>query len=966
MNDKRWGQVSRLCQAARELEPAARAAFLDAECGRDAALRREVESLLAQPDESWRTSPADVRIAAAAISPAMIGRQIGSYRLQVLLGAGGMGEVYRARDLNLGRDVAVKVLPQDVMSDPERLARFEREARVLAALNHPNIATIHGIEEMDGSRAIVMELIEGETLADRIARSPLSLGEALAIARQLVEALDTAHDKGIVHRDLKPANITISPSGVAKVLDFGLAKLDTGTDVSGAAIESQAPTLTRSGVVGGRVLGTAPYMSPEQARGLAVDKRTDIWAFGCVLYEMLTRKRAFERATIGDTLAAILEREPDFSALPAMMPPHVLRLIRRCLERDMRLRLRDIGDARVELDVEAVDDAGSQRLSPPPSWRWRAGALIAAAAAGAATVAVISSLTKGSPVRSESAASFNPVIFTLEAPSGTVMPTEQGAISAPALSPDGQALANIHRGRDGVQRIWIQRFDGSAARELKGTDGATYPFWSYDGRAIGFFAQSKLKRINASGDGLQELADTHEVSLGGTWNARDEIVYSSRLGLFAIPAAAGGSPRQVAGLDASRQEDTLRFPHFLPDGRHFLFVARSGQPSKSAAYVGSLDGPPVRLFETHSSVMYSPPGYVLYLQGRTLVARQFDVNALTLGSETVDVADDVGGNSLSMTAAVSVSRNGGTLAFSQFKNATQKLQWFNRRGDPLETVADSRSITQFKIAPDGKRIVAAFQDFIAGTRSLWIFDLDRQWRRLTSARTHDWEPVWSPDGMQVAFASYRDGPANLYVKAVDGSGSDEKFFGSSQQKDAGDWSLDGRWFSYRIVGEGTRTDLYVQPWSGDRKPFAVAATQAQERDGRFSPDSRWFAYESDENGPFDIHVTRVPPTGDKWPVSNDGGAAPTWSGDGRELFFVTPDGMLTAVSIDTRSGSPVIGLPRPLFRLPSASVSGIPVSISTRYDVSRDAQRFLISVPLAETSPGALRVVLNWPSRLKK
>jgi eukaryotic-like serine/threonine-protein kinase len=966
MSDKRWGQVSRLFHAARALDADARAAFLAAECGRDAALRREVESLLAQPDESWQTSLTEAQAMAEPMSATMIGRQIGGYRLQVLLGAGGMGEVYRARDLKLGRDVAVKVLPRDVMSDPDRLARFEREARVLAALNHPNIATIHGIEEMDGSRAIVMELIEGETLADRIARSPLSLGEALPIARQLVEALDTAHEKGIVHRDLKPANITLSPSGVAKVLDFGLAKLDTGADLtSGAAIESQAPTVTRSGLVGGRVLGTLPYMSPEQARGAVVDKRTDIWAFGCVLYEMLTGKRPFRGATIGDTLVAILEREPDLDALPAATPPHVLRLIRRCLERDMRLRLRDIGDARVELDVATVEDSRSHRLSQEPSRRWRAGALIGAAAAGAALAAVASLLTQGSPVGPESAGSSNaPVVFTLEAPDGTVMPTEQGGISPPALSPDGQTIANIHRGRDGVQRIWIQRLDGSAARELRDTDGATYPFWSYDGRAIGFFAQSKLKRVNAIGDGLQVLADTHEVALGGTWNARDQIVYSDRQGLFEISAAPGGAPRQIAGLDASRQEDSLRFPYFLPDGRHFLFVARSGQPSKSSAYVGSLDGPPTRLFETHSSVAYSPPGHLLYLQGRTLVARQFNADTLSLGAETVDVADDVGGNSLSMMAAVSVSRNGGALAYSRFKNATQKLQWVNRRGEPLETVAESRSVTQFKVAPDGKRIVAAFQDFEAGTRSLWIFDLDRQWRRLTSARTHDWEPVWSPNGMQVAFASYRDGPANLFVKAVDGSGSDEKFLGSTEQKDAGDWSPDGRWFCYRVVREGTRADVWVQPWSGDRKPFAVAATQAQERDGRFSPDSRWIAYESDENGPIDIQITRVPPTGDKWPVSYGGGAAPTWSGDGRELFFVTPDGALTAVSIDTRSGSPVIGPPTPLFHLPSASVSFMPVS--TRYEVSRDAQRFLINVPLAETPPGALTVVLNWPARVKK
>jgi Tol biopolymer transport system component len=520
-------------------------------------------------------------------------------------------------------------------------------------------------------------------------------------------------------------------------------------------------------------------------------------------------------------------------------------------------------------------------------------------------------------------------------------------------------VAWVSRGREG-SRIWVRRLDETTPRALPGTDGASYPFWSPDSRALGFFAQATLKRTNVAGGSVQSLAATPLVPLGGTWNAQDVIVFSTRYGLYQMPAG-GGPVAQVAALDRSRQENSLRFPQFLPDGRHFLYVARSGRPEQNAAYVGSLDGKPVRLFPTLSNVIYAPPGYLLFVRDRALVARRFDPATLAVGAETIDVAPNVGGNSITMVGFMSVSTNG-VLAYTSTPPPQQTLRWFDREGNPLGTLIEGVAVDQFRIAPDGRRVVAAILDASAGTRSLWIYEADRPPVRLTFAGTHDWEPVWSPDGTRVAFGSYRDGPLNIYVKPVSGAGPDEPLLISDDQKDLnGDWSLDGKYLAYNLILDTNRSDVMVMPLTGaDRKPMPVAATAAQESRARFSPDTRWIAYDSDESGRTEVYVQPFPPTGGKWQVSPSGGFHPVWRRDGRELFYLGPNNTLMAREVRA-SATFELGPPQRLFQT-NMSLS----AVGGGYDVSIDGKSFLVAdrTPVGPAPP--ITVVLNWPALLKR
>ena len=864
------------------------------------------------------------------------GTRLGAFEIVTLLGAGGMGEVYRARDTRLGRDVAIKILPPTFTTDPDRLARFEREARVLASINHPNIATIHGVEESASGRAIVLELVDGNTLADRIARGPLSVDEARAVARQIADALDAAHEKGIVHRDLKPANVKITPDGRVKVLDFGLAKLAEGPEgglADGASDALTAPAETEIGMI----VGTAPYMSPEQARGLPVDRRTDIWAFGCLLYEMLAGRPAFGGATRSDTLAAILERDPSWAALPSTLPSPIVRLVRQCLRKDRRQRLRDIGDALDALSagIEPATSGNRQGVSRP---------LVVAgliAAAGWVAAGVLGMRTIGGSPEEPLA---DPVRFLVD-----------GEGASLALSADGRALAWVRPGADGESRLWVRPLDAVAARELPGTEGATYPFWAPDARAIGFIADGRLKRVDVASGSVQVLANVPEVSLGGTWSEDNVIVFSSRFGLYQIPAE-GGDARLVAGLDRTRQENSLRFPHFLPDGRHFLYVARSGRPEQNAAYVGSLDGPPVRLFETMSNVAYAH-GHVLFVRGTTLVARPFDPATLTLGAETVPLADNAGSNPTGVRGFFAVSANG-VLTYARPTPARSvTLEWFDRAGRPLGTIGAPAPYDQFRLSPDGTRVAAAIQEVEAGSRSVWILEEGRNTPiRFTFAGTHDWQPAWSPDGTRIAFGSYRDGPLNLYVKSASGSGNDEPLVISDEQKDTGDFSADGRHFAY--TSRTTKGDVLVTTVSGAREIVPIARTDAEEGEARFAGDGRWIAYTSDETGRKEVFVQPFPPTGAKWQVSVGGGQQPAWRGDGRELFYLNDEGMLLSVAVAGGGPSPVFSAAQPLFSV------GRPRNTQANYDVTRDGKRFLVAVlgtapPLQPTT-----VIVNWPRLL--
>ena len=893
----------------------------------------------------------------------LTGTRVGTYEILSRLGAGGMGEVYRARDTKLGREVAIKVLPSSVAADPERLARFDREARSLAALNHPNIGAIYGVEEAAGIVALVLELVEGETLDARLKGSRsiaregvgprperegfsrakgLALDDALAIARQIADALDAAHDRGIVHRDLKPANIVITPEGIVKVLDFGLAKGSGGS--GGEDGLTHSPTML-GGTGEGVLLGTAPYMSPEQARGKTVDKRTDIWAFGCVLFEMLTGRRAFPGETTSDAIAAILEREPDWTALPAATPPHIRRLLARCLDKDPKRRLRDIGDARLELDPSGAQEAAP--FSPRRSTR----SLVAAGLVVFAAFGVLLSLLLRPSLALTPAWGRDVVTLSMNMPDGSTL----GAGSSPVVSSDGHQVAWIAT-REGRRRIWSQPLASGVPRDLAGTDGASNPFWSPDGQSLGFVAQAQLKRVEVSTGSVNSIAVVPGVSPGGAWSPQNIIVFTARYALYAIPAS-GGTPKVVARLNRDQQENSLRYPHFLPDGRHFLYVARSGLPQKSGAYVGSLDGTSVRLFSTTSSVEYAAPGYLLYYREGALVARRFDPVTYALGPDTTTVAERVAINTGGLRAAFSASQNGVIALLKERTTVLSALHWYDRTGAPLGPFAQPGLYSYFRIAPDGRRVVVDIGDERIGGRSVWIFDPDGAAPvRLTFADSDDWIPVWAPDGGSIAFMSYRKGPGDIHVKSVATAQPEQALLESDEQKGPTDWSRDGRFLAYSVDRADSRQDVWVLPLQPPGTPIPIARTTFSERQARFSPDGKFIAYESDETGRFEVYVQPLPPTGAKWQVSANGGTDPAWR-DG-ELLYADRDNMLIAVPVTTTGNMFAAGRPAGLFKLAFAGGAGA-------FDVTPDGRRLLVRVP-GDLPAQSMTVILNWAAHLAK
>jgi aminoglycoside phosphotransferase (APT) family kinase protein len=881
--------------------------------------------------------------------PLTIGSRVGSCDIVGPLGAGGMGEVYRARDTRLQRDVAVKVLPALFALDPERLARFTREAQTLAALNHPNIAQIFAISEDDATRAIVMELVDGESLASRIARGRVPPGEAVAIARQVAEALAAAHDAGIIHRDLKPANIMLRADGTVKVLDFGLAKIldpvASASDAAAVGAETStltSPALTRAGVI----LGTAAYLSPEQARGLPVDKRTDVWAFGCVLFEMLAGQRAFAGATISDSIAKILERDPDWTLLPGETPPRVLRLLRRALAKNPRQRLRDAGDAALELQ-EADEPASVGTTARMAGWLPLA--IVSVLLIAATLIAVREKFFRAPPA--VPAWALGTVSFEVEPPYFGLQL---------AMSADGATVAWPSVSADGQRRLAVRMLRSSASREIPGTEGVTYPFLAPDGHAAGFFSGGELKRVDFASGTLQVLAQTPGVSLGGSWSGNDVIVFSNRYGLQAMPAS-GGPAHEVASLDRSRQENSLRFPHFLPDGRHFLYVSRSGRPQQNAAYLGSLDEKPRRLFATMSPVQFAPPDYLLFLRGTTLVAQKFDVRSGAATGEAVPIVTGVGANTLGVGAAFAASAAGALVYGTTGPETWVSLQWMDRAGKPIAPLAAAGQYTTFRIAPDGRRVVVGAGDERTGSRSVWVHESGRTPARLTLPSTNDWQPVWSHDGTRIAFSSYRDGPLDVYIKPASGAGADVPLLVSSDQKDVSDWSHDGRYVLIRETQRNLKGDVVAIDVSDPKRRIAVARADADERAGRFSPDGHWVAYVSDETGRPEVWVQPFPPTGAKWQVSVAGADEPAWARGGGEILYLDRAGALMAAPVLRRSEAFAVGPPVPLFNAGRAIAN---VGLQ-RYEPAADGTRFLVAVsePHAAARP---TVVLNWPALLPR
>ena len=850
-------------------------------------------------------------------------QNIAHYRITTKLGEGGMGAVYRATDTKLGRDVAVKVLPDSFALDADRMARFERESRVLASLNHPNIAAIHGVED----RAIVMELVEGDTL-----RGPMPLEEALPIIHQLIDALEYAHEKGVVHRDFKPANIKVTPEGRVKVLDFGLAKAMSVDATPGDPASS--PTLTMRGTVAGMIMGTAAYMAPEQARGASLDKRADIWAFGVVVCELLTGRRLFEGSSISDTLAAVLKETPAFENVPA----NLRRLLRLCLEKDPRRRLRDIGDARALMDAEAP--VVMERR--PSGWLWPA-----LAAMGLTAFAALAFFHFR-----ESQPEAPPVRFEIPLPEKT---TFNGHV---AVSPDGKHIAFAASAANGRSLVWIRDLDKVESRPLAGTENGGHFFWSPDSRSLAFWADEKIKRVDVAGGPVQVICES-VIALNGTWNSEGWIVIgTTERGLFRVPAA-GGTPVEIAHPD-TRTETNYSHPVFLPDGRHILYIIESIRSGENAIYVGDFRpegelGPRKKVTLSRTGPRYVPGprhvGEILFIRDETLLSQKFDEQKLETVDDPHPVAEQVG--SFLARPFFGVSGNG-VLAYWVGGNLPRSLIWFDRKGNQLGAPLNGE-FSELSLAPDGQRAAVGQRRPGVVDPEVAVVDLKRgNSMRIASDPSSLGSAIWSPDAKQLAFST--SGFHEIHLKLSSGAGNEEKLEGLPVGITVPtDWSGDGKLILFEGQTAAPRSNLWVYPISGDHKPY-VYLNHAMT--GRFSPDSRYVAYVSDETGRSEVYVQEFPASGGKWQISTDGGSQPRWSGDGKEIFFADTDQNVMAVSVTTRPAF-AVSAPQRLFygNMFRAIRSGF-----YRYDVTRDGQRFLVNTYQSMMTGRNLNVVLNWRS----
>jgi len=897
------------------------------------------------------------------------GTRLGVYEVTAQIGEGGMGQVYRALDTKLKRQVAIKILPPSLAADRERLARFQREAEVLALLNHPHIAAIYGLEESGGITALVMELVEGEDLSQRIARSAIPLEEALPIAKQMAEALEAAHELGIIHRDLKPANIRVRSDGTVKVLDFGLAK--TMEVVAGRDF-SQSPTITTPAMTqAGMILGTAAYMSPEQARGKTVDKRADIWAFGAVLFEMITGKRAFPGDDLTDTLAAVVKLDPPWDAISEDVPARVRQVLRVCLQKDPGQRAQAIGDVRLALEGAFETVASVTPTVSPVAWRTRERA---AWAASLVVVSLVGLALGAFAFRRQAPADVRAVRFLVFPPDGwsVTTGTPDGPLLAPlAVSPDGSRIAFVGTATTGgSRRLWVRELSTLSAKELRGTEGASSPFWSPDGQSLGFFADGQLKRIAVASGSAVTLCGGVTAPGGGTWSRDGVIVFapSATLALQKV-SASGGVPS--AATVRGDGELGHRRPSFLPDGRHFLYSVVDG-----AIYLASLDSTDRTLLTkipTNGNVLYAD-GHLLFVRDTTLMAQPFDLRQLTLTGEPVPVAEQVqvtrqyGAFSVS-DAGVLVYQTGTGLA------TDRQLTWFDRVGQRLGTIEKPGSYVAVAISPDGTRVAMDRSEpgQPDNAEDVWVHDFARSTSmRFTFDRADDFMAVWSPDGSHLAWSTKRDGQYNLYRKGSNGAGLDQALFKSSDNKVPDDYSPDGRFLLYGVEAAGG-FELWLLPLTGDDKkpkPYlqqdGFNVTQA-----RFSPDGRFVAYTSNASGRPEVYVQPFPePASGKWMVSREGGIQPRWRRDGRELFYISADSKVMAVPVSTVPNF-TPSAPIALFAVPIFG-GGTTTRSDTRYDVTSDGQKFLINAVLPGTTaarpvpPAPITVVLNWTAGLKR
>jgi len=877
------------------------------------------------------------------------GTKLGPYEIAAPLGAGGMGEVYRARDTRLERTVAIKILPAQFSSDPVRKQRFEREAKTISGLNHPHICVLYDVGHQDGVDYLVMECVEGETLAKRLEKGPLPVDQTLKYGAQVADALDKAHRSGIVHRDLKPANIVLTPTG-AKLLDFGLAKpvVPLATAATLTAAMKQSPVTEQ-----GTIVGTFQYMSPEQVEGKDVDGRSDIFSLGAVLYEMVTGKRAFEGKSQLSVASAILEKEPEpISAVKPMTPPALDHAVKKCLAKLPDERWQSASDLASEL--KWIGDTGSQagvagRVSEGRSKREAAAWLLAAAL----SVLLIGG---GTTWWQASSRRLHPMYFHTYVPF---------AANDLALSADGRTLAMVaYSAQASNYVLWTNEVGGRRTNSLDGTQGASYPFWSPDGRFIGFFADGKLKKVEVSGGRPEVLCDAPN-GRGGSWNKDGVIVFtpdSQSKGLFRV-SSSGGSPVEITKPDTSRSETTHRWPVFLPDGRHFIYLAAnfSGQLENNAIFLGSLDSQERRLLvNTSANAAYAEPGYLLYLRDKTLVAQPFDRRRYVLSGEPHTLSDDVLYFPQVDRAVFSVS-SGEVLVTQTGKGASiSQLAWFDRNGKPAGTFGVPDVHSNVRLSPDGRRV--ATDQTVPNGRSndIWIHEPAQALAttRLTFDPSFHWAPIWTPDGKQILFSSNRSVGFHLYLKNADGSGSEEDVADlGNVVGNPWDWSRDGKYVLVRKANE-----LWYLSWPGrEAKPLSQAKWTV--RNAQFSPDGRWMAYASNETGNWEIYVSPFLSGNGKWQVSSGGGQEPKWRQDGRELFYVSSEGKMMSVAVKTGAnfepGSP-IALFQTHRRQP---VSALDVF---SYDVNADGQKFLVLTKVDEANAAPLSVLLNWASEMDR
>jgi eukaryotic-like serine/threonine-protein kinase len=902
----------------------------------------------------------------------IVGRTLSHYRVTSAIGAGGMGEVYRATDTTLGREVAIKVLPPEVAGDAERLARFRREAHLLAALNHPNIAAIYGFEEADGTPFLALELVEGEDLKERLARGPIPVDEVIDIAIQVAEALEEAHTKGIVHRDLKPANVKLSTAGKVKVLDFGLAKAwagDSGGVGSSPPIVSQSPTIVHDGTLAGVVLGTAAYMAPEQARGKGVDRRADVWAFGVLVWEMLTGRILFVGETLTDVIAAVVTREPDLTTLPANTPPALRRLLIRCLRKDPRQRLPDIGAARLELqelksgtlaeDITANQPAAAAESPSRRAERlaWAAATLVIAGVAGALAFAHLREVESPRPAAR----------FTVEAPAGWDFDV---TFTWPAPSPDGKQVVFAARPSGGdaaaASMLWVRPLESLTARPLAGTERGYLPAWSPDGKSLAFVAANEIRRLSLADGTVQRVcAVPASGGEGGIdWNESGTILFSAgaNAGQIYSVAATGGEAKPLMTLDKARGEANHHMPQFLPDGHRFLFAV--GGEKVAGVYVASLATPTDRrqvVVVWRRSVYAS--GHLLFVRDGTLLAQPFDPEKAAASGEPVTIASSVVGWAVNAGFAWFAASPAGTLAyFSGTQASTQfQLAWVDRKGTQISKLGEPGAFGQLTLSPDERNVALEVVD-AEGQYDLWVMDVARGvMSRVTAAQGSERDPVWAPDSLSLVFSARTDKGVGLRRKGLRVADPESVVIATDGKDEPlpESWLRDGDTLLI-VRRDPAKDEQNIQAVSlkvGKAEPLLSGFRLDEPQP---SPDGRWLAYVSRESGRDEVYLEPFRRQGTRVRVSPAGGGQPKWRGDGRELFFTTPANHLASVTVRTESDRVDVSLPTELFEIRGLEGTGL-----DDYAPSADGQRFLVKTPVQQELKPQLQIVTNWTSLLR-